>query len=102
MPIERERHEEILAELLKEDLEISKRTELLDELRNVNNNDIQVLTEKEEALKRLSKQKEDLVVSNSMLFRKLGIESEKEAGGDTLAQKSFSETITLEKLEKGL
>lgn len=98
MPMDREKHEEILSKLLDSELPTSERTELLQELRvdyqNVTT-DFQGLTETKE---KLEKDNSDLVLSNSKLFRQIGINSD-EGLKEKENEKEFSETVTLESLE---
>ena len=98
MPMEKDRHEEILQSLLDPSLEQSQRTELLQELRadySTVLGDFKDFTEKTE---KLQKDNDDLVVSNSMLFRKVGTQGDPDLEKKE-EQKSFSEEITLEALE---
>lgn len=98
MPMTREEHENLLNELLSPEIDHTRRTDILQQLRTdytgVHTDFEQINTRSE----RLQKDNEDLVISNSKLFRQLGVvgtpneEKEKE--------KEFSETITIEQLEK--
>lgn len=100
MPMSKEEHENLLTELLTPDLEQSRRTEILQALRTdygTVHADFENLTTTNQ---KLQSNNDDLIVSNSKLFRQLGI-----VGGDDKMkqqeeQKTFSETITLEALEK--
>lgn len=99
MPMPRDDHEKLLNELLIPELEHSRRTEILQLLRTDYGTvltDFDGLTQK---TTKLQAENSDLVVSNSKLFRQIGI-----LGDDTKKkeqdQKSFSETVTLEALEK--
>lgn len=99
MPMEREKHENLLAELLSADLEHSRRTEILQELRADYTN---VVTEHEElstTRTKLQAEKDDLIVSNSKLFRQIGLFDDPTKKKEE-EKKDFSETITLESLEK--
>jgi hypothetical protein len=98
MPMPRDNHEALLNELLTADLEHTRRTEILQLLRTDYGT---VLTDFEgltTTSAKLQKEKDDLVVSNSMLFRQIGIKDDpnKQKQED---EKSFSETVTLESLE---
>jgi len=99
-PIPAEQLESLLSELLKEDLEVSRKTEILHEFRVANTQDHQDFEKLNKNLETLKTQKEDLVVSNSMLFRKLGIEEAKGDDKQKIEEKTFSETVTLEDLLK--
>lgn len=98
MPMDREKHEEILSKLLDSELPTSERTELLQNLRvdyQEVTTDFQGLTETKE---KLEKDNSDLVLSNSKLFRQIGINSD-EGLKEKENEKEFSETVTLESLE---
>ncbi len=98
--MDREVYEELLNTLLDPELEQSRRTEILQELRVDYNN---VLTNHEETTKKiekLSKDNSDLVVSNSKLFRQIGVVGDEKLE-EKEEQKEFSETVTIEELEKG-
>lgn len=97
MPLEE--HENLLNELLTPDLEQTRRTEILQLLRTDYGS---VLTDdrtKTEELEKMNKQHADLVTSNSMLFRQLGVQSKEGKDQEKLEDKQFSETVTLEQLE---
>jgi hypothetical protein len=100
MPMKREDHESLLNELLTPELEQSRRTEILQQLRvdyNTVQGDFENLTTTN---KKLSTDNEDLIISNSKLFRQLGV-----VGGEEkkeVKEKQFSETVTIEALEKGI
>jgi metal-responsive CopG/Arc/MetJ family transcriptional regulator len=100
MPMERDKHEEILTQLLNPELEQSTRTELLQSLRADYSTVISDHTSLSENVSKLQANNDDLIVSNSKLFREIGItgndKQEKE-----VEQKEFSETVTLEELGKG-
>jgi hypothetical protein len=100
MPMTRDEHEALITELLTADLEHSRRTEILQSLRADYSNvlgDFENLTKNGE---KLQKDNDDLVRANSMLFRQAGIvgQPEKEKHEE---KKEFSETVTLEELERG-
>lgn len=100
MPMSKEKYEELMSELLKTDLEHSRKTEILQELRmdyGTVHAEFENLTNTNS---KLQKDNDDLIVSNSMLFRQAGITSPKEE--EQVKEKEFSETITLEALEKGV
>lgn len=96
--MQRELHENLLNELLNPELEQSRRTEILQELRvdyATVETDFNQLTESNT---KLQKNNDDLIVSNSQLFRQVGITGNKELEQKE-EEKTFSETITLESLE---
>lgn len=98
MPMPREEHELILEELLNPTTETSRKTELLQNLR-VDYGTVIADTEKFTVdTARLKSENEDLVISNSRLFRQIGIveDPNKKEKED---EKTFSETVTLESLE---
>lgn len=99
MPMSKEDHEKLLTELLTPDLEQSRRTEILQELRTDYGTvhvDFDNLTTSNT---KLQANNDDLIVSNSKLFRQLGIVGGNEEMKKQEEQKTFSETITLESLE---
>lgn len=98
MPMTREEHEAILAKLLDAELPHSERTEMLQSLRADYGS---VLNEFEEFTKnteKLQKDNADLVLSNSKLFRQIGIQDDPNMLKQE-EEKQLSETITLEALE---
>lgn len=96
MLIEKEKHEGLLSELLQEDLTTTRKTEILQELRVANSIAHEEFTKAEKQLNTLKTQKDDLVVSNSMLFRQLGTQQLDIESKQKEEQKTFSETVTLE------
>lgn len=98
MRLKRDDHENLLNELLTPDLDHSRRTEILTSLRA---HDVAINGEYEEvstAKSKLEKDNADLIVSNSKLFRQIGVvggPNEKE-----VEKKEFSETVTISQLEK--
>lgn len=96
MPMEREKHEAILNELLNPEIEQSKRTELLQELRVDYGSVITDYTELKQSNEKLQADNSDLVVSNSKLFRQIGLTDTNEK--EEVKEKEFSETVTLESL----
>lgn len=98
MPMLREDYETILNDLLNPELEQSRRTELLQQLRVDYGT---VITEHEEhtgKIKKLSEDNSDLVVSNSKLFRQIGLTNKEDKVEEK--KKEFSETVTLSDLER--
>lgn len=101
MPMSKEEHNEQLEKLLDPDLEHSERAEILQTLRTdygtFHSDYESVSTEKE----KLQKVKDDLIVSNSQLFRQLGTLDNKETSKEE-ETKNFSETVSVSSIEKGL
>lgn len=96
-PMERESHESLLNELLTPDIAVSRITEIAQELRTDYGTVIEEHTSLSTTVDTLKLEKDDLVVSNSRLFRQLGTETGKPDKKEE--EKSFSETITLESIE---
>lgn len=96
MPMDRETHEAILNELLNPEIEQSRRTELLQELRVDYGSVITDHTELTQSNEKLQADNSDLVISNSKLFRQIGITDQKD--NEEVKEKEFSETVTLEGL----
>lgn len=94
--MEREKHESILNELLNPEIEQSRRTELLQELRVDYGSVITDYTELKQSNEKLQADNSDLVVSNSKLFRQIGLTDTNEK--EEVKEKEFSETVTLEGL----
>lgn len=99
MPMTKEEHENLLGELLQPDLEQSRRTEILQLMRTDYtgvHSDFEELTNSNTKFK---KDNDDLIISNSQLFRQLGTVGNPQKE-EEIVQKEFSETVTLEQLEK--
>ena len=92
--------EEMLNKLNNPDLEHTERTEILQTIREENNNVYQTMNETNESLEKLQQEKLNLLESNSQLFRKLGVQEEKKPGVET--ETDLSETIKLSDLEKNI
>lgn len=97
MPMDREAYEAILNDLLNPELEQSRRTELLQSLRVDYGTVISEHEEHTGKIKKLTEDNSDLVVSNSKLFRQIGLTSKEDNKEE--AKKEFSETITISQLE---
>lgn len=100
MPMSKEEHESLLNELLGADIEQSRRTEILQQLRvdyGTVHADFDNLTTTNQ---KLQANNDDLIVSNSQLFRQLGVVGGNAELQKQEEQKTFSETVTLEALEK--
>jgi hypothetical protein len=99
MPMKREDYENLLNELLVADLEQSKRTDILQQLRvdyGKVHADFEQLTTANE---RFKIDNDDLVVANSKLFRELGYVGTPDKKVEE--EKEFSQTVTIEDLERG-
>lgn len=101
MAMEHERHEEILSSLNNPELAASERTELLQELRKDYGAVLTDLTTQTQTIEKLQSTNDDLVIANSSLFRQAGFAGSSEEEKKKEEEKSFSETITLEALERG-
>lgn len=98
MPMDREKHEQLLEELLTPDIEHSRKTEILQALRADYVKVLEDDANNKKELERLQKDNADLVLSNSKLFRQAGILNEED--GEKVEEKEFSETVTLSDLER--
>jgi regulator of replication initiation timing len=99
MPMSREEHEALLSELLNPEIDHSRKTDILQQIRV---DHVTAHSEVEDLTKQNTKFKtdnDDLIISNSKLFRQLGVTETKEP---EVKKKEFSETITIEEIEKGL
>jgi phosphopantothenoylcysteine synthetase/decarboxylase len=97
MPLSREEHETLLADLLTPELEAAKKTEILQSLRDnytEYSTTFEVLSNEKE---KLAKDNADLVIANSKLFRQTGIVKEDDTKKDE--KKEFSQSVTIESLE---
>lgn len=101
MPMEKDVHENLLNELLSADIETSRKTEILQELRADYTNVLNDFTDLTSSNERLQKDNDDLVVSNSKLFREIGIVGQGQEKQEEEKQKDFSETVSLESIEGG-
>lgn len=99
MPMGRDRHEEILNQLLLPDLEQSTRTELLQELRADYGGVLTDFTNLNQERDKLRADNSDLVVANSKLFRQQAIVNPEDKKKED--EKTLSETITIEAIERG-
>lgn len=99
--MKKEEHETILNTLLDPELEQSKKTEMLNQLRQDYDSVLgehQELTDNNTTLK---KNNDDLIISNSQLFRQIGDKQKPEDDKKEEEQQEFSETVNIEELEKG-
>lgn len=97
--MEREKHENLLSELLAPELEQSRKTEILQELRASHNATIDGVTTLSEKSTKLQRDNDDLIISNSKLFRQTGVVGEQEQ--EQQQEQDFSETVTIDDLEGG-
>lgn len=98
--MKRDDHEAILAELLNPETPHDKRTDLLSTLRADYNGvlgDFENLTKTTEEL---SKERNELVLANSKLFRQSSYTEPEEKQKEE--EKALSETITIEDIERGI
>ncbi len=95
--IPREDHEALLEELLNTEIERSRLTDILQELRTQHNSGLEDVVTFTSQADKLQKDNNDLIVSNSKLFRQVGIVNN--VDNTKKEEKEFSETVTLEELE---
>lgn len=99
MPMSREDYEELLGKLNNAELPHSERTELLQTLRADYSNVIGDHEKMSADIEKIQKDNADLVLSNSKLFREVGLKSDpKDTEPD---EKEFSETVTVSQLLEG-
>lgn len=101
MPMSREEYETLLNELNNPELEHSKRTEYLQNLRVDYSKVLEDTENYTKKLQELEKDNNDLVLSNSKLFRQVGIQGNPEMEKKE-EQKTISETITIDQFEQRL
>jgi Phi29 scaffolding protein len=103
MPLmERDKHEALLNELLNRELDTSRLTEILTDLRADHVTGHSEFEEITKTSTKLQRDNDDLIISNSKLFRQLGTVGGNEEHKKVEEEKQFSETVTLESLEKGV
>lgn len=102
MPMPQEEYENLIAELNNPELELVRKTEILQTLRSDYSGVHKDIEELSATKEKLEKEKASLVESNSMLFRQAGYFKKDEGKPDELEQKTFSETIKVEDFEKRL
>ena len=96
----RDDHDALLNELLTPELEHSRKSEILQQLRTHDatfNAEFEDITKTRDSLQ---KKHDDLVVSNSQLFRQLGDISTTSKMQEEVKEQEYSETITIEQLIK--
>lgn len=94
----RDEHEALLSELLTPELEHSRKTEILQLLRKDNGIGHTEYAELTASNEKLQKDNADLVVSNSKLFREVGLHDRPDKVEEVQKQE-YSETVTIESLE---
>lgn len=99
MPMEREKHEELLIELNNPEIDHTRRTDILQKLRTDYISVVTDFTDLTTNVDKLKKDNDDLIVSNSKLFRQVGISGDEKLE-EKESQKDFSESITIEDFEK--
>lgn len=97
MPMSREEHDALLADLLTPELEAGRRTEILQNLRDNYTEYSTTFEVVKNEKEKLAKDNADLVIANSKLFRQTGVVNPTEPPKDE--KKEFSQTITIEQLE---
>jgi phage I-like protein len=101
MRLTREERENLLADLLNPELDHTSKSEHLQKLRvslDTADGEIEDFTKSNTKLKA---DNDDLIISNSKLFRQLGVVGGNEEQKIEEKVKEFSETVTIESLEKG-
>lgn len=96
--MDREEREELLSELLNPELEMSRRTEIAQQFRTWGDEVDTSIVELTETKQKLQKEKDDLIVSNSKLFRQLGVTGDGDE--NEIEEQEFSESVTLESIEQ--
>lgn len=99
MPMTRDEYEELLGKLNNAELPHSERTELLQTLRADYSGVLDDHQKFETNLEKLQKDNDDLVLSNSKLFRMTAIDKKDDDNPED--DKDFSENVTLESLLEG-
>lgn len=102
MPMKPEEHEEILNTLLNPELEQSQRTELLGKLRADYGSVITDHRAMSDEVGKLSKEKEDLLITNSQLFRERGVAQYPKEDQKKLEEKERAESIKVDDIIKQL
>lgn len=99
MPMEIEKHEEILNALNDPELTAVDRGELLGQLRSDYGSLTSEYNDMNEKISKQDSAVKDLTLANSQLFRQIGANNRDPEKEKETQQQSFSETITLEQLE---
>jgi hypothetical protein len=98
--MERSKFESLLNDLNNPELEHARRTDILQELRVAQSTAYKYEEDTTKKINHLEKDNNDLLLSNSKLFRQIGNDLNPPKEEET--KKEFSETITIEQLEKGI
>lgn len=99
MPMERDTHEQLLSELMGQPTE-TRKAEILQELRTDYSTVIHDHTNLTKTQEELAKDKEDLLIANSRLFRQNGVFVDDKEKDKKVEEQTFSETVTLESILK--
>lgn len=99
MPMSRDEYEERLSKLNNPELTHTERTELLQELRADYSSVLDDHQAFESNISKLEKDNQDLLMSNSKLFRMTAIDKKDDDNPED--DKDFSENVTLESLLEG-
>lgn len=100
MPLmSRDDHEALLNELLNTEIEHSRRTEILQQLRTDHVTGHADFEDISKTNKKLQTDNADLIVSNSKLFRQVGVVGTGKE--EEFEEEEKSKTITIEDLERG-
>ncbi|HSW76032.1 MAG TPA: gp7 family phage scaffolding protein [Candidatus Saccharimonadales bacterium] len=97
MPLSHEDHENLLNELNNPELDVVRRTEVLQLMRTNFGETSSVLEDSQTLIQKNQQMINDLTLANSKLFRQIGIEQDQNQKQKEDA-KTRSETITLESL----
>lgn len=98
--MDREKHEELLSELLSPETDTTRKTEILQDLRSDHVAGHESTTELTATNEKFKKNNDDLIISNSQMFRQLGVVGDKNGQDEEIKEKEYSETVTLTELEK--
>lgn len=99
MPMDIEKHEEILNALNDPELSAVDRGELLGQLRSDYGAFTSEYQEMTETINKQDSAVKDLTLANSQLFRQIGANNRDPEKEKETQQQTFSETVTLEQLE---
>lgn len=99
MPMDIKEHENLINELNNTELTHERRSEILSALRQDYGTVVEEHTELSTTTSKLKQEKEDLLLTNSKLFRQLGQQENPDLQKEQEEQ-SFSETVTISDLEK--
>lgn len=101
MPMEYEKFEGYVNELLDPELDHARKTEILTDIKTSHSNDIKVDSEKDQKIADLDKKRLDLLDANSKLFRQIPTSHEQtDLEKQKQVQSERSKTLTISDLEK--